>query len=109
MNDMFGIETTYFGRPFRAGLGVGAPRAKALRCSVLPLWGRTGGLFSQRPRAAAGGEFEQVFRIPGSLHPDGPQKLGICLWVTLPHDRAAGGRVLGYRYTGHAKRVTLPC
>jgi hypothetical protein len=31
MNDTFGIEITYFGRPFRAGLGLAAPpRAKAL-------------------------------------------------------------------------------
>ena len=53
MNDTFGIEITHFGRPFRAGLGVAAPRAKALSCSVLPLRGKSGGLFSQRPRAAA--------------------------------------------------------
>ena len=37
---------------------------EALGCSVLPLRGKTGGLF----------------RILGSLHPDGPETLGICLW-----------------------------
>ena len=76
MNDTFGIEITYFGRPFRAGLGLAAPRAKArakawakaLGCSVLPLRGKTGGLF----------------RILGSLHPDGPETLGICLWERVP-------------------------
>ena len=87
MNDTFGIEITYFGRPFRAGLGWPHPGLKprlrkayvaasyleltdhqtrarrsvakeALGCSVLPLRGKTGGLF----------------RILGSLHPDGPER-----------------------------------
>jgi hypothetical protein len=71
-------------KAFRAGPGVAAPRAKALGFSVLPLRGKIGSLFSQHPRAAAGGGFEQVFRIPGSAHPDGPEKLGICLWASSP-------------------------
>jgi hypothetical protein len=75
----------------RAGPGVAAPRAKALGCSVLPLRGKIGSLFSQHPRAAAGGGFEQVFRIPGSLHPDGPEKLGICLWAKCLYNAAVVG------------------
>jgi hypothetical protein len=54
---------------------------KVSRRSAFPRRGKIGSLSSRHPRVAAGGGFEQVFRIPGSLHPDGPEKLGICLWA----------------------------
>jgi hypothetical protein len=45
--------------------------------------GYSPGLFRPPPRGKTGG----LFRIPGSLHPDGPETLGICLWDALPRVR----------------------
>ena len=86
MNDTFGIEITYFGRPFRAGPGWPHPGLKPRL--FLPLRVKTGGLF----------------RLLGSLHPDGPETLGICLWERVPtshgariaRERVPTGTRLGY-------------
>jgi hypothetical protein len=60
MNDTFGIEITYFGRPFRAGPGWPHP---GLFCSS-PSGGKTGGLFFEGPRAAAGDSIHGVSKFP---------------------------------------------